>query len=164
MLVSKVHCELCGGEFDRRSSILSSGEGVVASGESPLDDLAAAIWVQAYDAAWLGRDWGALERYFARDVVVMLAGFSVTITGRAAVLAHLRAMMCGAEVHEYNATDLRGHSVREIGVITYRWQLDCTVDHHRRATSGRDILVLRRAHEGWQLVWRVQMSPNARAM
>jgi hypothetical protein len=66
-------------------------------------------------------------------------------------------MMSGAHVHEYNATDLRGHSAGTIGVITYRWQLDWSVDHKHREASGRDILVLRRMSEGWQLVWRAEV-------
>jgi ketosteroid isomerase-like protein len=123
-----------------------------------LDDLAAAVWVQAYDAAWLGQDWGTLEKYFAPDVTMMLRGFSTAIVGRAAVLANVRALMTGVQVHEYNATDLTGHSSGVIGVITYRWQLDWTVDHTRRANSGRDILVLRGMREGWQLVWRAQIA------
>ena len=73
------------------------------------------------------------------------------------VLAHLRAAMCGAAVHEYNATDLRGHASGATGVISYRWQLDWTVEGERRASSARDILVLRAELPGWQLVWRAQV-------
>lgn len=122
-----------------------------------LDDLAAAVWVQAFDAAWLGQDWATLEQYFAAEVAVLLADFTTTIVGRAAVINHFRAMMTGAQVHEYNATDLTGHSAGDTGVVCYRWQLDWTVDGKRRASSGRDILVLRSRVEGWQLVWRAQV-------
>jgi ketosteroid isomerase-like protein len=128
-----------------------------ASGPSVLDDLAAAVWVQAYDAAWLGRDWTTLERCLAPDIALMSPAFTTAIVGRDAVLAHLRAMMCGVQIHEYNATDLKGHSSGAVGVITYRWQLDWTVDRARRPLSGRDILVLRAASESWQLMWRVQV-------
>jgi ketosteroid isomerase-like protein len=121
-----------------------------------LDDLAAAVWVQAYDTAWLSQDWTALEKFLAPDVAVMLAGFSAAICGRAAVLAHIRAIMSGAHVHEYNATDLTGHTAGTIGLITHRWQLDWSLNHKRCEASGRDILVLRRVREGWQLVWRAE--------
>lgn len=122
-----------------------------------LDDLAAAVWVQAFDAAWLSQDWQALGRYFAQDVLVMETGFSTPVTGRPAVLEYFRSMMNGTQVHEYNATDLKGHSSGETGVIYYRWQLDWTVDNERRAQTGRDVLVLRSLPEGWQLVWRAQI-------
>ncbi len=122
-----------------------------------LDDLAAAVWVQAYDAAWLGKDWATLERFFAPDAAVALQDFSATVTGRGPILDHLRAMFSGAQVHEYNATDLKGHSSGTVGVINYRWQLDWTVDGERRAISGRDILVLHSMPEGWLLVWRAQI-------
>jgi ketosteroid isomerase-like protein len=122
-----------------------------------LDDLGAAVWVQAYDAAWLGKDWATLEKFFATDAAVVLPGFSATVVGRAPILDHLRAMFTGAQVHEYNATDLKGHSSGAVGVIYYRWQLDWTVDGKRREISGRDILVLRSMSESWLLVWRAQI-------
>jgi ketosteroid isomerase-like protein len=128
-----------------------------AGGPGVLDDLAAAVWVQAYDAAWLGRDWMTLERYLAPDIALMSPAFTTAIVGRDAVVAHLRAMMSGVCIHEYNATDLKGHSSGSVGVITYRWQLDWTVDRKRRPLSGRDILVLRAVSESWQLMWRVQV-------
>ena len=79
------------------------------------------------------------------DIALMSPPFMTGIVGRDAVLAHLRAMMCGAQIHEYNTTDLKGHSSGSVGIITYRWQLDWTVDHKRRPLSGHDILVLRQS-------------------
>ena len=124
---------------------------------SGLDDFAAAVWVQAFDAAWLGKHWVTLERYLAPEVAVLLADFTTTVEGRAPVLNHFRAMMTEAQVHEYNATDLTGYASGDTGVICYRWQLDWTVDGKRRPSSGRDTLVLRSMTEGWQLVWRAQV-------
>ena len=122
-----------------------------AAGPGVLDDLAAAVWVRAFDAAWLSREWTTLERRLAPDIALMSPPFMTGIVGRDAVLAHLRAMMCGAQIHEYNTTDLKGHSSGSVGIITYRWQLDWTVDHKRRPLSGHDILVLRAVNESWQL-------------
>jgi ketosteroid isomerase-like protein len=156
VITSKGLCELCGAELDRRFGARPVDARAGATAVGVLDDLAAAVWVQAYDAAWFSRDWPALEKCLAPDVVVMLDGFSTAISGRASVLAHIRAMMSGAHVYEYNATDLTGHTAGTIGVITYRWQLDWSVSHKRRESSGRDVLVLRRIREGWQLVWRAE--------
>lgn len=156
MLVSMAHCEFCGSELVQRPNSRSAD--VHAAHElGVLDDLAAAIWVQAYDAAWLGQNWMALEKCFAPEVAMTLAGSANSVTGRGAVVAYIRKMMTGAVVHEYNATDLKGHASGATGVITYRWQLDWTVGSQRRATSGRDILVLRAVHDSWQLVWRAQV-------
>lgn len=152
--MSKVICELCGAELDRHSSHRQADLRVGPAAVGVLDDLAAAVWVQAYDAAWLREDWAALEKRLAPDVAMMPAGSGTAISGRDSVLAHIRALMSGAHVHEYNATDLRGYTAGSIGVITYRWQLDWSTDHKHREASGRDILVLRRTSEGWQLVWR----------
>lgn len=138
----------------RRSRIVPT----LASPPGVLDDLAAAVWVQAYDAAWLSRSWTALERRLSPDVVMVTSAFTRVIAGRTAVLAHLRALMRGAVVHEYNATDLKGHASGATGVISYRWQLDWTVEGERRASSGRDILVLRAVPQGWQLAWRALVS------
>jgi Domain of unknown function (DUF4440) len=117
-----------------------------------LDDLAAAVWVQGYAAAWLGCDWRTLERRLAADIALLSPDLKVWLAGRRAVLTHLRATMRGSEVHEYNATDLRGRSCGVIGIISYGWQLDWTFQHRRRQSSGRALLVLRATPYGWQLV------------
>jgi hypothetical protein len=43
------------------------------------------------------------------------------IASRAPILGHMRAMFSGAQVDEYNATDLKAHSWGTVGVIYYRW-------------------------------------------
>jgi len=148
---------------DTRRNALQEQLALVPRGEPPdpvpgaLDDLAAAVWLQAYDAAWLGCDWTALERQLAADVALLSPELRVWLAGRRAVLAHVRAMMRGAQVHEYNATDLTGRSMGAIGIISYRWQLDWTFEHKRRQNSGRDVLVLRAAPGGWQLLRRLPL-------
>jgi len=121
-----------------------------------LDDLAAAAWVQEYDAAWLGQQWRRLEHYLAPDVEFLSRGDADVIVGRAAVLAHLRAMIDGTTVHEYNATDLRARVCPATSIVTYRWQLDSSVNGMRSTSNGRDLLALRLTGHGWQLAWRVQ--------
>jgi ketosteroid isomerase-like protein len=154
-----MRCEVCGGRLDWRSG--NSEAHATQADLLILDDLAAAVWVQAYDRAWLGRDWRALERMITPDVVVMGPGFTAATRGRAAALSHFRATMSRANVHEYNATDLQGHTVGRVGVITYRWQLDWTVARERFGVFGRDILMLRPTAAGWQLAWRAQVADGA---
>lgn len=117
-----------------------------------LDDLAAAVWLRAYDAAWLGCDWPELERRLASDVALLSPVRRVWLIGRKTVLAHLRALMRDAQVHEYNATDLRGCSSGKLGIISYRWQIDWTLEHRRSQSSGGDVLVLRATPGGWRLL------------
>jgi hypothetical protein len=57
-----------------------------------LNDSTGAAWVQAYDAAWLGRRWSELEKMFAPDVILMSTNFAQAIVGREAVLNYLRAL------------------------------------------------------------------------
>lgn len=164
MVIPKlVSCEHCGAELPRSPNSAQPDVRDGADAVGDLDDLAAAVWVQGYDAARLNQEWTALEKHLAPDVVVMLNGFSTAISGRATVLDHIRALMRETRVHEYNATDLTGHTAGTIGVITYRWQLDSSVSHKRRESSGRDILVLRRVPERWQLVWRAEAPRTASA-
>jgi hypothetical protein len=122
-----------------------------------LDELAAAVWVQSYDAAWLGQDWKQLKHCLAPDVAFVSHGFVAAAVGRTAVLTNIRELMRATEVHEYNTTDLTAHSSGPVGVISYRWQLDSTVAGERCAVSGRDVLVLRAVKNTWLLVWRAQL-------
>jgi Domain of unknown function (DUF4440) len=130
-----------------------------ASAEAVLDDLAAAGWVQAFDAAWLGRDWCRPERYLAADVELLPQGGADVVAGRAAVLGHLRRCLDGVVVHEYSATDLRARVSGAISIVTYRWQLDRTVGAERAVAGGRDMLALRAVGDDRQLGWRIQLRP-----
>jgi len=122
-----------------------------------LDDLRAALWLRGYDAAWLDRDWAALERRLAPDVALLSADMKIWLAGQRAVLAHLQAMLAGARVHEYNATDIRGRSHGAIGIIRFRWRLDWTFERRRRHGSGCEVLVLRATHDDWQLLRRLPL-------
>jgi ketosteroid isomerase-like protein len=124
-----------------------------------MDDFAAAAWVQAYDAAWLGQDWQRLARYLAADVGFMPNDSGAALIGRNATIAHLRAFLARSEVHEYNATDVRARAARGVGFISYRWQLDWTDTGHRRVADGRDLLSLRFIDGGWRMIWRLQLRP-----
>jgi hypothetical protein len=121
-----------------------------------LEDSTAARWVDAFDAAWLGSRWTELATLLERDVTLTSTDFSRSIVGRDAALRHLRAQRGRTQIHEHVVTDLRGYTSGRIGIITYRWQRDWTVDCERRSGAGRDILVLQPAASGWRLSWRGQ--------
>ncbi len=124
-----------------------------------MDEFAAASWVQAYDAAWLGQDWARLERQLAADVHFVPHGTTRVIAGRKAVLAHLREFVKRAEVHEYNATDLHVRASRGVAYVSYRWQLEWAREGRRHVAQGRDLISLRFADGGWQMTWRHQLQP-----
>jgi uncharacterized protein DUF4440 len=129
----------------------------LSHGPHELDELGATAWVQAYDAAWLNRDWERLEHLLAVDVEPVAPGRPSAVVGRASVIASLQAFLAHATVHEYNATDVQLRRSGAIRVVTYRWQLDWTVDRERFSQEGRDLLALRAGAEGWQLVRRIQL-------
>lgn len=122
-----------------------------------LDDWAAARWLHAYEAAWIGEDWTRVERCLAPDVRFLPWGETVALMGREAVVANMRQRAKQLRMHEYNATDVAGSSSGPVGVIDYRWQLDCTQGLQPIATTGRDVLVLRAAADDWELVWCAQL-------
>jgi ketosteroid isomerase-like protein len=124
----------------------------------PLDDLAATRWVQAYDAAWLGRRWERLSQYLAPDVLFVNHGRAEMLQGRPAVISHLRNMSRRATMHHYSATDLKGFGWGNLALIIYCWRLDGAKrrEHQHIAIAGRDVLVLRTAQGSWQLACRFQ--------
>ncbi len=148
-------CALCGGPTVALLAAAPHGE-LSAARLLVLDDWAAARWLQSYDAAWIGEDWGRLERCLAHDIRFLPRGQTAALEGRAAVVAHLREYARRVRMHEYNATDVTGCSSGPVGVIDYRWQLDGTQEREHVAASGRDVLVLRAADDDWELVWCAQ--------
>ncbi len=137
---------------DRSSEKVPEGH----QGYPVLDDLAAARWVQDYNAAWLGQDWDSLAAHMAPGVEFVVPGLAEVLIGRAAVIGNLRNALSRMVIHEYNATDLTGHGRSPVGIILYRWQLDYSIGLQHFATSGRDVLVLSEAEGRRLLVWRGQ--------
>ncbi len=127
------------------------------SGGPALDEFKAAAWVQAYDAAWLGQDWARLARYLAPDVHFVPYGSTKILVGPEAMITHLREFLMRAEVHEYNATDVRARVSHGVGFVNYRWQLDWTGAGRRRAAEGWDALALRLVDDRWQMIWRLPL-------
>ena len=121
-----------------------------------LDDLAAARWVQAYDAAWLGQDWDGLAELLAPNVEFVVPGLADALVGRAVILESLREALGCMVIHDYNATELTGCDRGSVGIINYRWSLDSSVCGRRSQSTGRDVLVLKAIEGRWQLVWRGQ--------
>ena len=150
-------CPLCRATI-RSSSAKVSGGPQLTYGAPILDHLAAARWVQAYDAAWLGQDWDTLASYLAPGVEFVVPGLFDVMTGRAAILESLRQALAGMEIHEYNRTDMTGHERDSCGIITYRWRLDYSIGRQRTQTTGRDVLVLSATDDRWLLVWRGQFN------
>lgn len=148
-----------GGGAGRRHAATAAGVSYGSTLAPEMDDFGAAAWVQAYDAAWLGQDWVRLARYLAADVSFVPYGSSRILVGRKATIAHLREFLSGAEVHEYNATDLRARAAHGVSLIVYRWQLEWTGDGQRRAAEGRDLLSLRIVDGRWQMSSRLQLRP-----
>lgn len=152
--MSSIH--LSNGDANRPTGRLVRAGSEWVPAEPPLDELAAATWLQAYDAAWLARDWSRLRCFLAPDVEALLQGSATVLVGRSAVLANLREFLDHAVVHEYNATEVRLRRSRPGDVVTYLWQLDWTEDNERHSAAGRDLLALRATGDRWRLAWRVQ--------
>ncbi len=123
-----------------------------------LSDLDAAVWVRAFDGAWLKGDWEYLERCLALDVQLRSCDSQTTVIGRTAVLGSIRDFVTSARVHEYNATHLTGRSTGSRGIVRYRWQLEWTSGGERRTSNGKDVLILRAVGDQWQLRARIRRS------
>jgi hypothetical protein len=123
-----------------------------------LDNLAAARWVEAYNAAWVGRDWVSLASYLAPGVEFVVPALGDTLSGRPAIIATLRDSLANVVIHEYDTTNLAGHDHGSVGVITYDWQLDSSIGQQHIQSTGRDVLVLSATAGQWLLVWRGQFS------
>lgn len=121
-----------------------------------MDDLEAAVWLQAYNTAWLNHDWTYLGNCLAADVEFRSRDSRTALVGRTAVLGSMRELMDRISVHEYNATDLTGRCVGALGIIRYCWQFDWTCGSEHRTNAGRDVLVLRAVEQRWELRARIR--------
>ncbi len=141
-----------------RNFLLTIEEMAAAALEyTAFDDAIADEWVRGYDSAWLEQDWDRLRLYLAPEVELVSPDFCSALLGRAAVMESWRALMSRWQVHKYELADLNGYRSGPVAIVTYRWRLDRTFAGRRSEITGRDVLILRRASNSWQLVWRAQV-------
>jgi len=120
-----------------------------------LDDLWAAQWVRAYDAAWLSEDVDRVGQLLAQNAEFRSNRRRSPLIGRKAVLEDIREFFKRARVQEYCATDLVGRRSGTVGVIRYSWRLEWTFGSRLRVNTGRDTLILHEVGGRWVLQARV---------
>jgi len=109
-------------------------------------------------AAWQGRRYDDLARYFDDDVVIAQPGFQGRVSGRAACIASYREFMERSTIDRYAESPATVDVFGETAVATYRWEMAWTSNGVARHDAGHDVLVLHRGGSAkaprWRVVWR----------
>jgi ketosteroid isomerase-like protein len=114
-------------------------------------------FVKEMDQCWLDRRFDDLRDHFADDVVMVSRGYVRRFTGADACVAGYRDFMEAARVQRFEPIDFVARDFDGGAVVEYRWGMDWESGAEAHTATGREILVLSRAAEGWRIVWRTQI-------
>ena len=119
------------------------------------DDLVA--HVKQMDRCWLDQRFDDLPRYIASDVVMVAPDGRSRMEGIAAAVDSYRAFMTRCRVDAFDDRDHRVTLRGDAAVVEYAWHMTWYDGEARHDDHGREVLVLARRDDAWQVVWRTQL-------
>jgi hypothetical protein len=110
--------------------------------------------VRGINEAWLERRPADLARFLHDEIVMAPPGFQGHVRGRQAAVDSYEQFAAAATVHAADFDEPNVQAWGDTAVATYRFTLDYAMGGVRIQDTGWDVLVLRRAADTWQVVWR----------
>lgn len=102
----------------------------------------------------LGSKKADLRPFFHEQVQFVAPDLSSTIKGRDAALNSYREFRESSEVHSYEQGDPDINLFGTTAVVTYPFAMRYTFNNQTSHESGRDLMVMIKQDEQWQVVWR----------
>jgi hypothetical protein len=114
------------------------------------------IWhtIQKLNKEWLNNKTDELAYYFHKDMVITGPDMKELSHNRAECIQSYKDFMSLAGVHDYKESDPAVNLVAYTAVVSYRFDIDYTMNGKRYKESGRDLFVMIKEEERWQAVWR----------
>lgn len=106
------------------------------------------------DAAWRDKQFDGVEACFHPDAVVVGPGYTEVARGRAACVESYREFATNARVLHYAESAHQLRVWKTTAVYTYGWTMTFERDQGPVHEKGTDQMVLQKAADGWQVVWR----------
>jgi uncharacterized protein (TIGR02246 family) len=119
------------------------------------DQKAAWETVRRINTAWLEGHPERLPELFHDRVAIMGPDGTRYAEGKEAVVESYRGFAEQATVSEYRESDGRVDLYDAVAVVSYRYDIEYTINGQTSREGGRDVLVLEKQGGRWLAVWRM---------
>jgi hypothetical protein len=111
----------------------------------------------AINKAWREGEPLAMAGMLHAGIVMVMPGFSGTVTGRQALLDGFVEFCSNARVVEYEESDEQIQVIDDLAVLTFRFAMVYERPGYRARSKGRDMWVFRSIGGKWLALWRTMM-------
>jgi hypothetical protein len=114
------------------------------------------IWrtVQRLNKEWVNNKTEELLYYFHKDMVITGKDLHELSHNRAECIKSYKDFMSEAVVNEYKESDPVVNVFAYTAIVSYRFDINYTINGKTYQESGRDLFVMIKEDERWQAVWR----------
>jgi ketosteroid isomerase-like protein len=111
--------------------------------------------VRRINAAWLEGHFERLDELFHDRVVIVGPDGTRYGEGKEAVVESYRDFGRRATVSEFRESDGKVDVYDTVAVVSYRFDIDYTIDGQSSREAGREVMVLEKHDGRWLAVWRM---------
>jgi uncharacterized protein DUF4440 len=113
----------------------------------------------AVNRAWRGGRLEELRPFFHPDVVIVGPDLTPVGRGRDACVSSYAQFLAAATVHEFEETEVRLDEYDHAAVVSYGYRIRYDLDDVGYDERGREVILLVRRGETWQVAWRLVLPP-----
>ncbi|MHC4860862.1 MAG: YybH family protein [Planctomycetota bacterium] len=112
------------------------------------------VWrtVEELNQAWTSGPGDEVARFFHPRIVAFTATDRDRLEGADACTAAWQSFAQAASTHRFDALDPRVDIYGTVAVVTYAYDMDCTIGGKEVRLAGRDMLVLVEEDGRWQVI------------
>lgn len=116
--------------------------------------------IRRLNECWLRGDYDGVAKLFDKDAVLLPPRAEKPIVGRTAIVDGYRRFGDMGEIHEFEIVAVDTFVFAATAMCHMRFNIDYAIDARRFRESGVEIYALSRSGEGWEIVWRTQVTTS----
>jgi uncharacterized protein (TIGR02246 family) len=113
----------------------------------------------AINRAWRAGRLDELRSFFHPDAVIVRPDLTPVGSGRDACVESYAEFLAAATVHEFDETQVRVDEYDRAAVVSYEYRIRYDSNGVAYDERGREVIVLVRQDETWQVAWRLVLPP-----
>ncbi len=114
--------------------------------------------VKKINKTWLEGNIDELYNYFSNDVVFASPNSQSYLQGKDLCISSYRKFIKQASVQDFEASNYKIDLFDDVAVATCKFKISYTINNELYDESDYEIMVFKKFHEDWLVIWRAQMS------
>jgi hypothetical protein len=116
--------------------------------------------IKKINHSWLEGNIDELYIYLSNDVVFASPYNQSYLQGKDLCISSYRKFIKQASIHAFEASNYKIDLFDDVAVATYKFTISYTIENESYDESDYEIMVFRKFHEDWLVIWRAQISHN----